>query len=92
MTDLNPENLVKLDPEVVKDPMIKDICEMLINRSNMGMTKFGNTMEEMDKPALDLLDDVLEEILDAFVYTWKTRKKIKKAIDEFRRRTNPFEK
>ena len=53
MTDLNPENLVKLDPEIVKDPMIREICEMLINRSNMGIIKFGNTMEEMDKPVLN---------------------------------------
>ena len=92
MTDLNPENLVKLDPEIVKDPMIREICEMLINRSNMGIIKFGNTMEEMDKPVLNLLDDVLEESLDAVVYTWKAKKKIRKALDEFRRRTNPFEK
>ena len=92
MTDLDSKNLVKLDPEVVKDPMIKEICEMLINRSNMGIKKFGNTMEEMNKPILDLLNDVLEESLDAVVYTWKAKKKIEKVMNEFRRRTNPFEK
>ena len=92
MTELDSKNLVKLDPEVVKDPMIKEICEMLINRSNMGIIKFGNTMEEMDKPVLNLLDDVLEESLDAVVYTWKAKKKIEKVMNEFRRRTNPFEK
>lgn len=92
MTDLDSKNLVKLDPEVVKDPMIKEICEMLINRSNMGIKKFGNTMEEMNKPILDLLNDVLEEGLDAVVYTWKAKKKIEKVMNEFRRRTNPFEK
>ena len=92
MTELDSKNLVKLDPEVVKDPMIKEICEMLINRSNMGIKKFGNTMEEMNKPILDLLNDVLEESLDAVVYTWKAKKKIEKVMNEFRRRTNPFEK
>ena len=92
MTEFDSKNLVKLDPEVVKDPMIKEICEMLINRSNMGIKKFGNTMEEMNKPILDLLNDVLEESLDAVVYTWKAKKKIEKVMNEFRRRTNPFEK
>lgn len=92
MTDLNPENLVKLDPEVAKDPMVREICEKLINRSNMGIKKYGNTMADMNKQVIPLLEDCIEEGLDLVVYCYKAKKKIEKAIDEFRRRTNPFEK
>ena len=86
MTDLNPESLVKLDPEVVKDPLVRGICESLINRSNMGILKFGNTMAEMDKPIVALLDDIIEESLDAVVYATKAKEKLKRKVDDFRRR------
>ena len=46
MTELDSKNLVKLDPELVPDPLVRGICESLINRSNMGILKFGNTMAE----------------------------------------------
>ncbi len=85
MTDLNPDNLIKLDPEIVKDPLVRGICESLINRSNMGILKYGNTMEEMDKPIQELLDDIIEEALDAVVYTKKVKIKLK-LIDEYRDR------
>ena len=85
MTDLNPDNLIKLDPEIAKDPLVRGICESLINRSNMGILKYGNTMEEMDKPIQELLDDIIEEALDAVVYTKKVKIKLK-LIDEYRDR------
>ena len=85
MTDLNPDNLIKLDPEIVKDPLVRGICESLINRSNMGILKYGNTMEEMDTPIQELLDDIIEEALDAVVYTKKVKIKLK-LIDEYRDR------
>ncbi len=86
MTDLNPDNLIKLDPEIVKDPLVRGICESLINRSNMGILKYGNTMEEMDKPIQKLLDDIIEESLDAVVYATKAKIKLRKLIDEYRDR------
>tara|TARA_R100001443_G_scaffold117118_1_gene140015 strand:+ start:200 stop:469 length:270 start_codon:yes stop_codon:yes gene_type:complete len=86
MTDLNPDNLIKLDPEIAKDPLVRGICESLINRSNMGILKYGNTMEEMDKPIQALLDDIIEESLDAVVYATKAKKKLRKLIDEYRDR------
>ena len=86
MTDLNPDNLIKLDPEIAKDPLVRGICESLINRSNMGILKYGNTMEEMDKPIQALLDDIIEESLDSVVYSTKSKKKLRKLIDEYRDR------
>jgi hypothetical protein len=86
MTDLNPDNLIKLDPEIAKDPLVRGICESLINRSNMGILKYGNTMEEMDKPIQALLDDIIEESLDAVVYATKAKIKLRKLIDEYRDR------
>jgi rhamnogalacturonyl hydrolase YesR len=86
MTDLKPDNLIKLDPEIAKDPLVRGICESLINRSNMGILKYENTMEEMDKPIQALLDDIIEESLDAVVYATKAKIKLKKIIDEYRDR------
>ena len=71
MTDLNPENLIKLDPEVVKDPLIKKLCESLINRSNMGILKYGNTMEDVKKSLSELIWDAIEESCDQSVYLFK---------------------
>ena len=86
MTELDSKNLVKLDPELVPDPLVRGICESLINRSNMGILKFGNTMAEMDKPIGALLDDIIEESLDAVVYATKAKEKLKRKIDDIRRR------
>ena len=83
MTDLNPDNLIKLDPKIAKDPLVRGICESLINRSNMGILKYGNTMEKMDKPIQELLDDIIEEALDAVVYTKKVKIKLQKLIDGY---------
>ena len=86
MTDLNPDNLIKLDPEIAKDPLVRGICESLINRSNMGILKYGNTMAEVDKPIQALLDDIIEESLDAVVYATTAKIKLRKLIDEYRDR------
>ena len=88
MTDLNPDNLIKLDPKIAKDPLVRGICESLINRSNMGILKYGNTMEKMDKPIQKLLDDIIEESLDAVVYATKAKIKLRKFIDKYRNGEN----
>ena len=46
MIDLNEaaKNLVKIPDDIAKDPLVKKICERMINRSNAGIVKYGNTM------------------------------------------------
>ena len=44
MTDLSAKDLVSIPDEIAKDPLVKKICEKMINRSNMGIKKYGNTM------------------------------------------------
>ena len=43
-------------------------------------------MAEMDKPIAALLDDIIEESLDAVVYATKAKEKLKRKIDDIRRR------
>jgi len=81
MTDLSAKDLVSIPDEIAKDPLVKKICEKMINRSNMGIKKYGDTMVTSTKDILEWIDDAIEENLDAAVYL----NKIKRLIKDFRK-------
>tara|TARA_E500000318_G_C3550548_1_gene208684 strand:+ start:1047 stop:1310 length:264 start_codon:yes stop_codon:yes gene_type:complete len=70
MIDLNEaaKNLVKIPDDIAKDPLVKKICERMINRSNAGIVKYGNTMIDANIGLITGLDNAIEEALDLAVY------------------------
>jgi|TARA_R110002110_G_scaffold44429_1_gene136952 hypothetical protein len=70
MIDLHEaaKNLISIPEDIAKDPLVKKICERMINRSNAGIKKYGNTMSEANIGIISGLDNAIEEALDLAVY------------------------
>ena len=54
------------------DPLVKKICMRMLDRSNDGIIKYGNTMRTAQKPLIDWIT----ELLDAVVYLEKIKEKM----------------
>tara|TARA_R100001082_G_C4362382_1_gene160027 strand:+ start:1089 stop:1334 length:246 start_codon:yes stop_codon:yes gene_type:complete len=68
MTELSTNFLVKLPEETAKDPLVRKIAERMINRSNSGIIKYGDTMVTTKMDLKKALNNTIEELLDAAVY------------------------
>ena len=77
MTDLSTKDLVILSKDLVPDPLVRKICERVINRSNVGIKKYGNTMEQINMDLKSAIENTIEELLDAAVYLEKAKESLK---------------
>ena len=71
MTDLSTKDLITISKEIAPDPLVRKIAERLINRSNVGIKKYGNTMANTNMGLTSALKNTIEELLDAAVYIEK---------------------
>ena len=56
-----------------KDPLVQKIIERIAKRSDIGIKKYGNTMETSTKPIKSWITDAQEELGDAIVYLEKVK-------------------
>ena len=71
MTDLSTKDLISIPEEIAPDPLVRKIAERMINRSNVGIKKYGNTMANTNMDLISSLKNSIEELLDAAVYIEK---------------------
>lgn len=50
------------------DPIVEKVRQKLLDRSQVGMKKYGCTMERDDLTTLDFLKHHQEELMDAAIY------------------------
>lgn len=50
------------------DPIVEKVRQKLLDRSQVGMAKYGCTMERDDLTVLDFLKHHQEELMDAAIY------------------------
>ena len=55
--------------EIRTDPIVKSIVEQFIKRSEVGIKKYGTTLEENNND--DFLQHLKEELMDAILYIEK---------------------
>jgi len=84
MTDLSTKDLITIPDEMAKDPLVKKICEKMINRSNMGIKKYGNTMSGANYGLISGIDNAIEEALDLAVYLEDVKLKLIKIKDKYK--------
>ena len=78
------KNLVSIPEDIAKDPLVKKICERMINRSNTGIVKYGNTMNEANIGIISGLDNAIEEALDLAVYLEDVKLKLINIRDKYK--------
>jgi len=50
------------------DPIVQAVCEDLMNRSKLGIKKYGKTLDRDDMDAEDWAREMFHELLDAALY------------------------
>ena len=66
--------------EITADPIVNEVIDLIIKRHMQGMTKFGKTMSESERPFDEWVDETIEELLDAIHYLVKS----KTILDKFK--------
>jgi len=84
MTDLSAKDLISIPDDIAKDPLVKKICEKMINRSNMGIKKYGDTMANANYGLISGIDNAIEEALDLAVYLEDVKLKLIKIRDKYK--------
>jgi hypothetical protein len=71
---------IGVDPfkEQVKDPIVEEVREDLLRRSQLGIAKYGTTLDRTDVDLKGFLTHLYEEILDSANYIKRTIKEIEK--------------
>lgn len=57
-----------------KDSIVNSIIHKFINRSNLGIQKYGTTLDRNDLSTNDWIQHVQEELMDAILYLEKLKK------------------
>lgn len=61
-----------------KDPIVNRVISNFINRSNVGIKKYGTTLDRDDLNTLDWIKHTQEELMDAILYLETLKDNIQK--------------
>lgn len=64
------------------DPIVEKVRALLLNRSQLGMAKYGCDMTRTDLDLIDWHQHRLEELLDSAVYTMRIIETMKAGLDD----------
>ena len=76
-----------------RDPVVKNVCDKFVSRSNVGYDKYGSTLDDERrlkmKGLTKYLNDIQEELMDAILYIQAAREELQdlneeSLIDRFR--------
>ena len=66
-----------------RDPVVENVCDKFLRRSDVGYEKYGRTLDDerrgKHKDLLGYLNDIQEELMDAILYIQTAREEM---IDE----------
>ena len=64
------------------DSIVNNVITAFIGRSNVGLQKYGTTLDRDDLSVLDWIQHAQEEHMDAILYLEKLKTEIKKGRDK----------
>ena len=69
-----------------RDPVVKNVVDKFVNRSNVGYDKYGRTLDDerrnKHKDLLGYLNDIQEELMDAISYIQAAREELRDMSEE----------
>ena len=57
----------------MSDPIVQNIVEKFLSRSQIGIKKYGTTLQDNNLPTLDWIVHTQEELMDAILYLEKLK-------------------
>ena len=66
---------------ITKDPLVQKVLNRMAARSDAGIKKFGNTMDQANKSLDEWILDTQEELMDACLYLEKLKEELRKKKD-----------
>jgi hypothetical protein len=63
--------------EYSKDSIVNSIVQKFISRSDLGIQKYGTTLDRDDLKTVEWIQHVQEELMDAILYLERLKKEIK---------------
>ena len=70
------ENQPPIKKEVMKDPIVEKVIESYNKRSELGIKKYGTTLEKNNDSLYTFLTHLQEELMDATLYIEKLKSKV----------------
>ena len=71
-----------------RDPVVENVCDRFIRRSDVGYKKYGRTLHDertgKHKDLLGYLNDIQEELMDAILYIQAAREEMFEQLEEQR--------
>jgi len=67
-----------------RDPVVKHVVDKFVNRSEVGYSKYGRTLDDerrgKHKDLLGYLNDIQEELMDAVLYIQAAREELNEKV------------
>ena len=77
---MNSKNGVSTRRMDFRDPVVENVCDRFIRRSDVGYEKYGRTLHDertgKHKDLLGYLNDIQEELMDAILYIQTAREEM----------------
>jgi len=70
----------EVSKEPVKDSIVEEVRELLLNRSNVGIKKYNTTLDREDLTELEWRQHHQEELLDAILYNARIMRILKDVL------------
>ena len=71
---------------VFRDPVVRKVCDKLVQRSDVGFAKYGSTLEDERRLKMKnlqgYLKDIQEELMDAVLYIQAARDELQDLSEE----------
>ena len=69
-----------------RDPVVKNVCDKFVSRSNVGYDKYGNSLDDERRLKMKglqkYLNDIQEELMDAVLYIQAARDELQDLSEE----------
>ena len=69
-----------------RDPVVRKVCDKLVQRSDVGFAKYGSTLEDERRLKMKnlqgYLNDIQEELMDAVLYIQSARDELQDLTEE----------
>ena len=74
MTNANTPTKTSANNYLTQDSVVNSVIEQFAKRSNVGVEKYGTTLDRTDLTMLDWIQHAQEELMDGILYLEKIKK------------------